>query len=74
MPRTAPTLLVALALAALAALGVAPALGDAVRWTPDGLFYQARVLQLHGAPERTRLWAMVETPEAVLAVGEIGSA
>ena len=28
----------------------------------------------HGAPERTRLWAMVETPEAVLAVGEIASA
>jgi len=28
----------------------------------------------HGAPEHTRLWAMVETPEAVLAVGEIASA
>jgi len=31
-------------------------------------------MERHGAPERTRLWAMVETPEAVLAVGEIGSA
>ena len=31
-------------------------------------------LERHGAPERTRLWAMVETPEAVLGVGEIASA
>ena len=31
-------------------------------------------MERHGAPERTRLWAMVETPEAVLAVGEIASA
>ena len=28
----------------------------------------------HGAPERTRLWAMVETPRAVLDVDEIASA
>jgi citrate lyase subunit beta/citryl-CoA lyase len=31
-------------------------------------------MERHRAPERTRLWAMVETPEAVLAVGEIASA
>jgi citrate lyase subunit beta/citryl-CoA lyase len=31
-------------------------------------------MERHGAPARTRLWAMVETPEAVLAVGEIASA
>ena len=31
-------------------------------------------MERHGAPERTRLWAMVETPRAVLAVGEIASA
>ena len=31
-------------------------------------------MERHGAPEHTRLWAMVETPEAVLAVGEIASA
>ena len=31
-------------------------------------------MKRHRAPERTRLWAMVETPEAVLAVGEIASA
>ena len=31
-------------------------------------------MERRGAPEHTRLWAMVETPEAVLAVGEIASA
>ena len=31
-------------------------------------------LERHGAPERTRLWAMVETPRSVLDVGEIAAA
>jgi citrate lyase subunit beta/citryl-CoA lyase len=31
-------------------------------------------MERHGAPERTMLWAMVETPRAVLGVGEIASA
>lgn len=31
-------------------------------------------MERHGTPEHTRLWAMVETPRAVLAVGEIASA
>jgi citrate lyase subunit beta / citryl-CoA lyase len=31
-------------------------------------------MERHGAPARTRLWAMVETPTAVLDVGEIASA
>ncbi len=31
-------------------------------------------IERHGAPEHTRLWAMVETPEAVLSVGEIAAA
>ena len=31
-------------------------------------------MERHGAPGRTRLWAMVETPRAVLAVDEIASA
>jgi len=31
-------------------------------------------MERHGAPDHTRLWAMVETPQAVLAVGEIASA
>jgi citrate lyase subunit beta / citryl-CoA lyase len=34
----------------------------------------AAAMERHGAPEHTGLWAMVETPEAVLAVGEIASA
>ena len=31
-------------------------------------------MERHGAPEQTRLWAMVETPRAVLGVGEIADA
>ena len=31
-------------------------------------------MERHGAPERTRLWAMVETPRSVLDVGEIAAA
>ena len=31
-------------------------------------------MERHGAPAHTRLWAMVETPRAVLDVGEIASA
>jgi citrate lyase subunit beta / citryl-CoA lyase len=31
-------------------------------------------MEAAGAPDRTRLWAMVETPEAVLQAGEIASA
>ena len=31
-------------------------------------------MERHGAPDHTRLWAMVETPKAVLDVGEIASA
>ena len=31
-------------------------------------------MERHGAPDRTRLWAMVETPRSVLDVGEIASA
>jgi citrate lyase subunit beta / citryl-CoA lyase len=31
-------------------------------------------MERHGAPQHTRLWAMVETPRAVLAVGEIADA
>jgi hypothetical protein len=48
MRRTVPTLIVALALAALALLTAADTLRDPVRWSPDGLFYQARSLELRG--------------------------
>jgi hypothetical protein len=45
------TLVAALAalLAALACLAVWPAFGDPVKWTPDGLYYEARLLELRGA-------------------------
>lgn len=39
---------VAAGLAALACLAVWPAWQDPVQWTPDALFYQARVLELRG--------------------------
>lgn len=41
-------IVVAVALAAIAFLAVHGSLERPVRWTPDGLFYQARVLQLRG--------------------------
>lgn len=31
-------------------------------------------MEAHAAPEHTRLWAMVETPQAILAAGEIAAA
>ena len=48
MRRSALTLLVAVALAGAALLSVSGSLGDPVRWTPDGLFYQVRSLELRG--------------------------
>src|SRR6266540_6648190 len=36
-------------LAALACLAVWPAFSDPVEWTPDALYYQARVLEIRGA-------------------------
>ena len=63
MRKAGLTLLVAAALAATALLTMAGTLSDPVRWTPDGLFYQARSLELQGtdrdgrpraAPSRAR--------------------
>ena len=48
MRKAAPILLVAAVLAALAVGMTAGALSDPVEWTPDGLFYQARSLELRG--------------------------
>ena len=48
MRKAAPILLVAAVLAALAVGTTAGALSDPVEWTPDGLFYQARSLELRG--------------------------
>lgn len=42
-------ILVAVLLAGLAVTTVSSSFGAPVRWTPDGLFYQARVLELRGA-------------------------
>jgi len=40
--------IIAAALAALSCLAVWPAFHDPVEWTPDSLYYQARVLELRG--------------------------
>jgi hypothetical protein len=62
MRRTPVTLLVALALAATALLSMADTLGDPVRWTPDGLFYQARTLELQGTPRDEALARTFQGP------------
>jgi hypothetical protein len=59
MRRTAITLLVALAL-----VSMSDTLSNPVRWTPDGLFYQARSLELQGTP---RAQALQETFQGPLA-------
>jgi hypothetical protein len=48
MRKPLPTLLVALALVAAALVAVGGSLSGAPRWTPDGLFYHARALELDG--------------------------
>jgi hypothetical protein len=55
MRKTVLTLLVATALAALALLTAADTLRDPVRWSPDGLFYQARALELRGVDRQDAL-------------------
>jgi hypothetical protein len=49
MRKAALPVLVVLALAGLALAAVGGSLGGSTRWSPDALFYQARVLQLQGA-------------------------
>ena len=46
--RTTAIGIIAAALAALSCLAVWPAFQDPVEWTPDALYYQARVLELRG--------------------------
>jgi hypothetical protein len=62
MRRNALTLLVAIALAALALLMAADTLRDPVRWSPDGLFYQARSLELRGVDRDEALDRAFEGP------------
>lgn len=53
---------VAAGLAALACLAVWPAFGNPVEWTPDALYYQARMLELRGAEEAEALSLVFEGP------------
>jgi hypothetical protein len=64
MRRTAVTLLVALALACAALFSMSDTLSDPVRWTPDGLFYQARSLELQGTPRADALRETFQGPLA----------
>jgi hypothetical protein len=56
------TILVAAALSAAALLAVADSLSGPVRWTPDGLFYQARVYELEGMDRNAALTRAFEGP------------
>ncbi len=40
---------------------------------PGAIMHAARVLRENGAPDRTRLWAMMETPNAILGAGQIAA-
>ena len=62
MRKAGLTLLVAAALAAIALLTMAGSLGDPVRWTPDGLFYQARSLELQGTDRDVALERVFQGP------------
>jgi hypothetical protein len=55
MRRAGLTLLVAVVLGAAALMSLGGTLGDPVRWTPDGLFYQSRSLELRGVDRETAL-------------------
>jgi hypothetical protein len=63
MRRTAVTTLVALALAALSLLSMADTLRDPVHWTPDGLFYQARALEIAGTDREQALRETFQGPQ-----------
>lgn len=63
MRRTAiTTALVALALGAVALLTMADTLREPVRWTPDGLFYQARAAELSGTDREQALAEAFQGP------------
>jgi hypothetical protein len=62
MRRTTITLVVALALAAVALLSMSDTLSQPVRWSPDGLFYQARSLELQGVEREQALTRTFQGP------------
>jgi hypothetical protein len=53
MRSLAVRLIVAVALAAIALLAVGGSLSGPARWSPDGLFYQARVYEIHDGLTQT---------------------
>ena len=63
MRRTPVTLLVAIALGAVALLSMADTLRDPVRWTPDALFYNARALELQRTPRDAALTTTFQGPQ-----------
>lgn len=62
MKRTTLTLLTALAIAAIAVLSMSDTLSNPVRWTPDGLFYQARALEIQGVDRQESLTRTFQGP------------
>jgi hypothetical protein len=62
MRKTLPTLLVAAALVAAAFLAVGGSLSGAPRWSPDGLFYQARSLEFQGVSRADSLQQTFQGP------------
>jgi hypothetical protein len=53
---------VAVVLAGLACLSVSPRFGGDVRWTPDALFYQARVFEIRGTSNDVAIRRVFEGP------------
>jgi hypothetical protein len=62
MRKAAPTMLVAAMLAGLAIAAIGGALSGPVEWTPDGLFYEARSLELRGHERGDALRETFEGP------------
>ncbi len=62
MRKRGLSLLVAAALAVTALLTMSGTLSDPVRWSPDGLFYQARSLELQGADRNEALERVFQGP------------
>lgn len=60
--RTTLICLLAATLAALASVSIWSAFRDPVRWTPDGLYYQARLLQIRGEDRETAMRRTFEGP------------
>src|SRR4051812_45210949 len=60
--RTTVIGLVAAGLAALACVAVWPKFHDPVQWTPDALYYQARLLEVRGVDEPVAINRVFEGP------------